>query len=351
MKTKTPILRLSALAAAAFIASSLNASAVSTVNIRLEAGALGNIGAGNTNTTINGGGTLQSDIANKLVTSTTTGQGSILTIQTDGKAGPGTVAAPLFVTVTAQSHLDVVDGNIGDFQAGIITMTAGTGAANVYKDLGLGVRVFTVNQTTGLRASGANPAIEGSFEVSGGTDTSTFAQRGNGPPHVDERVNFAFAGSGVLGSSIKVVLTKYDGVGTLTADHLNGSQDIFDLIVHRTVGADIVLNGLNPSTTDTAHGWTAGFLTAIDSANDVWQINFDKLLGLGANDVVTSFSIRANDDDPTHPAGTAEHFLIDGLSASTSTPPPPVPDGGSTIVLLGIALSLLPAAKAFQKRS
>ena len=56
---------------------------------------------------INRHGTVDPDMPG-LYTSPTTGQGSVLTIQTDGLAGPGTAANPLLVTVTAGTHLDTV---------------------------------------------------------------------------------------------------------------------------------------------------------------------------------------------------------------------------------------------------
>lgn len=319
-------------------ASQFQASAV-PISIVLEAGALGNIGPGGTNTTVNDGSTLDTPITGKLELGGPVGSGlgTVLYVQTDGKAGKGTALAPLFVTLTARSHLDNT-GAIGDFQAGNFYITPSDGTV---KDNGLGVRPFTVNETTGLRDTGNNPRIEGSKEVSGGTDPTDFATRGNGAPHVDERVLFDFA-QPVLGKSINVVLTKFDATGTNGG--MNGSEDIFDLIISRVGLPDIVLNSVRKSVPP-----GAAMLTYIGAAADmVVNVNFDGLVGLGilgATDLVTSFSIRANDDNPSSPAGTAEHFLIDGLTAEG----PKVPDGGSTIALLGLALMLLPAAKRLQK--
>lgn len=317
----------------------------SAVSVRFEAGALGNIGPGNTNTTVNDGGNLDTPIANKLTLGAVgSGVGSTLFVQTDGTAGPGSLANPLFVTVTARSHLDNTV-SFGDYQAGAIYITAGTGGLTSPKDKGLGVRAFTVNETTGLREAGLTPSIEGSKEVSGGTD-STPTTMNNGAPHVDEDVTFDFA-QGVLGSSINVVLTKFDDTGTNGG--LNGSEDVFDLLIKRTVGPDIVINAVRKGTPP-----GAAMITEIGAASDqVVNVNFGALVGLGllgAADVVTSFSIRANDDNPSSPAGTAEHFLINGLTVG-APPPPSVPDGGSTIALLGLALMLLPVAKAFHKQS
>jgi len=151
----------------------------------------------------------------------------------------------------------------------------------------------------------------------------------------------------VLGSSINVVLTKFDADGTGLNGAINGSEDIFDLTISRMGLPDIVLNTVRKSFPP-----GQAMLSFIgNSADQVVNVNFAGLVGLGllgAKDVVTSFSIAANEDDPANPRGTAEHFLIDGLTANFP-PPPSVPDGGSTIALLGLALMLLPAAKAFQK--
>lgn len=324
-------------------ASPFQASAVSVV---FEAGALGNIGPGNTNTTVNDGGTLDTPIAGKLELGGPVGSGlgTVLYVQTNGLAGLGTVAAPLFVTLTARSHLDNPNSNISDFQAGNFYITASDGTV---KDNGLGVRPFTVDNS-GNREAGNNPAIEGSKEVSGGTDPLSFAQRlaagkVDGAPHVDERVLFTFA-KPVLGSSINVVLTKFDATGTNGG--LNNSEDVFDLIISRMSLPDLTFDNVRRSVPP-----GSAMMTYIGAeADQVVNLNFAGLLayGLGVTDVVTSFSIRANDDNPSSPQGTAEHFLIDGLTATL--PPPSVPDGGSTIALLGLALVLLPAAKAFQNK-
>src|ERR1043166_5750869 len=235
--TTKKLYRLFAAAGLIIAAARLNAQ----LNIILEAGALGFA-----NAAINDGSTLDSDIAGKLVTGPT-GQGSILTIQTNGQAGPGTGTDPLLVTVTAKTHLDNTN-IIGDYQAGVIYMTAGTGTTP--KAHGLGVRAFTVNTTTGLRAPGANPAIEGSKEVSGGTDPTPQSTNLNGPPHVDELVDFNFNPAlKVFGSSIVVTLTTFDGVGTTDFGNLNGSQDVFDLVIHRAGGlGDLTFNSISRST-------------------------------------------------------------------------------------------------------
>jgi hypothetical protein len=87
------------------------------VSVKLTADTLG-LGSSD----INRGGTVDPDMPG-FITSPTTGEGSILTIQTDGLADPGTVANPLFVTVTARTRLDTVNypllgGDPRDYQAG-----------------------------------------------------------------------------------------------------------------------------------------------------------------------------------------------------------------------------------------
>lgn len=301
----------------------LPAGAVTT-SIILEPGS-GALNLGSS-AAVNDGGTIDPDIAGKLVTSPVTGQGSILYVQTDGKAGQGTLSSPLLFTVTANSHLDNT-GAIGDFQAGVLYLASADGTAGPVGH-GLGVRAFTVNSTTGLRQSGPSPGIEGSKEVSGGSDPTSFTVRGNGAPHVDERVLFTINPTlSVVGQSISMVLTKFDGTGT-SPGGLNGSEDIFDLVINRLSGSPLVFNSLKASSFG---NWGTNIGT------DAWKFDFSKITGLGPTDIVTSFSVRANDDNPSNPAGTAEHFLINGFTL-TYNETPPVPDSGSTAGLLGLGL-------------
>ena len=316
--------RLAATAGALLALALLPARAVTTTVILEPGSSALNLGF---STAVNDGGTLDSDVANKLVTSPVTGQGSILYIQADGKAGQGTAGNPLLFTVTANTHLDNT-GSIGDFQAGVLYLTAGDGTGGPVNK-GLGVRVFTVNNTTGLRGSGPNPAIEGSKEVSGGTDPTSFTVRGgSGAPHVDERVLFTVNPAlSIVGQSISMTLTKFDGTGT-SPGGLNGSEDIFDLVINRLSGSPLVFNSLKASSFS---NWGTNIGT------DTWKFDFSKITGLGPTDIVTSFSVRANEDNPSNPAGTAEHFLIDGFTL-TYNETPPVPDAGSTAALLGLGL-------------
>ncbi|MBW2624541.1 MAG: hypothetical protein JRD68_16655 [Deltaproteobacteria bacterium] len=54
----------------------------------------------------------------------------------------------------------------------------------------------------------------------------------------------------------------------------------------------------------------------------LYKLKFDGLAGLSDNALVNSFTIRANDDDPDNPRGTAEHFFITGLTAEADSPVP-----------------------------
>jgi hypothetical protein len=76
---------------------------------------------------INHGKTVDPDAPGKMITSSTTGEGSFLYIQTDGLAGSGTALNPLFLTVTGKTHLDNdpadLPGTPHDYQAGVITLS------------------------------------------------------------------------------------------------------------------------------------------------------------------------------------------------------------------------------------
>ena len=122
-----------------------------TVSITLTAGELG-LGGNNINYTGNNSA-VEADRPGKLVTSTANNVGSVLTIQADGTAGSGTMANPLFVTVTAQSHLDIQTGLPAgyDIHGGVITITKDSGRDGGDKKRGLGVRAFGINKNTGKR--------------------------------------------------------------------------------------------------------------------------------------------------------------------------------------------------------
>ena len=284
-----------------FLAVSSTATAT-VVSIKLTADALG-LGTDD----VNKGGTVDPDIVGKLITSSTTGVGSILTIQTDGKAGPGTALAPLFVTVTAETHLDTVSGlpSPNDYLAGVIYITKEHADLPDGRKEGLGVRAFKVDPTTGLRLFDGGQAqlerIEGSKHVSGGTGPTAYdSSDPNGAPHVDEHVKFDFNNPAhiVSAQSVEVLLSDYD------------PTDIIDLHIELISGGSIDL--IFMQTTDTNGGGDAIFEEIGDK---LWKLKFAPLDQLSAGDKVDYFTIRANDDDPQDPRGTAEHFFITGITA------------------------------------
>ena len=298
--------------AVAAVCSICSISQAGIVSVKLTTDALG-LGSDD----LNGGNNVSADIVGKLITSPTIGQGSMLFVQHSGLAGSGTTADPLLCTITARTRLDTLTGlpAAHDYQAGVIYLSTeatdrhGNDLLPDGRDEGLGVRAFTVG-TNGLRTTGKGglALIEGSKEVSGGTGPSAYNKKDlNGPPHVDEDVLFSFdPASNVWGQSIVVTLSKFD------------ATDKIDLTLNLVSGGPLSYSFIGPP----GGGFT-------DLTQDVYNLSFAGLAGLGANDVVSSFSIRALDDNPAHPSGTAEHFLITGFRAD-GVPEP------ATVVLLGL---------------
>jgi len=254
-----------------------------------------------------------------FITSPTTGEGSILTIQTDGLAGPGTMANPLFVTLTATTHLDVMTNlpsSPHDYQAGIIFISEEKSDLPDGKKEGLGVRAFKIDGPTGRRELDPHTllpllSIEGSKHVSGGTDNEPYDPSSpNGAPHVDEAVKFDFnkALFNVNAQSVEVLLSEFD------------PTDIIDLHIVLTSGSTLDFNFMQTTSTS--------IFEQVDPTYDkLWKLKFFGLSGLGAGDFVDYFTISGNDDDPQNPTGTAEHFWITGF---TAVPEP------ATVSLLGL---------------
>jgi hypothetical protein len=271
------------------------------ISIKLTADGLG-LG----NADINKGG--QIDLAYEILGTFWTGDtgvGSTLNIQRSGTAGPGTTDDPLFVTLTAQTHLDTLYGlptSPHDYLAGVIYISKESTHTPDGRDEGIGVRAFKVDQY-GLRTFSQGAAqLEGSKDVSGGTGPDTFVPGDpNGAPHVDEGVMFDYAVP-VIGRSIEIMLSKFE------------STDIVDLHIERTVGEAIDLTFLQTADTDL-------FEQIGGEGDKLWKLKFSAAsIGLGADDMVTSFIVRANDDNPLVPSGTAEHFLITGATAEIPAP-------------------------------
>jgi hypothetical protein len=290
---------------------------------------------------------VEADRTGQLVTSTIANIGSVLTIQSNGLAGLGTLTDPLLVTVTAHTHMDTMNNLPAgyDFQAGVITLSKGDG--DLEKE-GLGVRAFGVDldpssanyakryvNTSYQSTNGHGYQMEGSKEVSGGVNSPEWADFTDGqpempsnqPPHVDEEVIFDFNNDmfAVEADSIKVLLTKIGK--TKDKDPMN-------------LGLDLTINLMDGSQIYQSFGnlyddsGVGGIFSTLAGNDDVIQIDFSGAsLGLDAMDNVTSFIIGARDDTADGPAGTDEHFLINGFSATVPEP--------MTVAILGFGALLL----------
>jgi hypothetical protein len=263
-------------------------SVASAGSIKLTTDALGISSAD-----YNDGGTVDADVPGKIITSPTSGQGSILTIQKSGLAGSGSIGDPLLVTVTARTHLDNTGGAGTDYKAGIIYLTEENASTPDGKDEGLGVRAFTVDANLNRTFDKGLAKIEGSKEVSGGTDPEP-NETDNGAPHVDEDVLFKFNPlTPAVADSIEVLMSKMEAT-----DKIDLQIKLADASVHN-------FSFIGPGGT----GWTQ-----LGVANDkLHKLDFGSL-GLPAGIAIDEFTIRALDDNPADPKGTAEHFLITGFT-------------------------------------
>jgi len=294
------------LALAALFAQTEQTQAV-PVSIKLTAEGLG-LG----NSDLNSDKTVDPDLPG-FFTSPTVDEGSVLYVQTDGLAGPGTVANPRLVTITARTRLDTLSGmpSPSDYQAGVIFISKEDNDLPDGTKEGLGVRAFKVIDATGLREidSGSGLAkIEGSKHVSGGTGNDTYNSGSpNGAPHVDEAVNFKFNPLFYANAqSVEVLLSEFD------------STDIIDLHIDLTSGP-IYLPSLGTSDTNIFE----------QVGSKLYKLKFSGISGLLPTDLIDNFTICAIDDDPLNPTGTAEHFWITGISANVIPEP-------ATVALLAL---------------
>jgi hypothetical protein len=272
---------------------------------------------------INRHGTVDPDMPG-LYTSPAAGQGSVLTIQTDGLAGRGTAANPLLVTVTARTRLDTafdLPPWPHDYHAGILFISDEEDNLPDGRKEGLGVRAFKVNQLTGLREPGdsTRAVIEGSRHVSGGTGPDTYNwDKPNGPPHVDEAVYFDFDPFfNISAQSVEVLLSEFS------------MTDVIDL--HIELKSGLVIDFAFLQTT------SADIFEQIGTDNDkLWKLKFSGINEFQPGDVVRRFEIHAIDNCPLEPCDTAEHFWITGMIVDAAQVP-----GPATVMLLGLGGLLL----------
>lgn len=283
----------------------VSAGSAQSVSVKLTSNALG-LGTND----LNAGSTVSADIAGKFITSSTTGQGSVLYIQANGKAGMGDASNPLLATVTANSYLDYISGvpSLSDVYAGIIYMSKENSTNPDGVNEGLGVRAYTVNNQ-GLRTFYKGLAkIEGSKEVSGGTGPTIWDPKDpNGAPHVDEQLNFAF-NQGVFAKNLTFTVTSLE------------KTDKIDLTV-TTLGGMTYNKLINP-VSDSA------FFTQLGTSSQKTYVLNTAAFGLG-DELLSNAVLRAVDPNPLAPKSTAEHFLVSGFSAQ------PVPEPG-ILVLAGL---------------
>ena len=294
--------------------------AVSTVKFTADALGLGS-------SDINEGSTVEANIAGKLITSSTTGRGSSLYVQRSGIAGLGTNSDPLMLRVTCRTRLDAVSGFPGsnddddddddlvststprDYQAGVLYVSK-ENSSTVGKDEGLGVRAFETNSSGIRKTSGGVARITGNKEMSGGTGSTVFDPTPSDEPGDEEilvEFNPASSTPGMLGDSMTVTLSKFK------------SGNLLELTINLEGGSVLHFASL---------GTSSGAFTSLGS--DVQRLAFSSLAGLSSSAIVSSFAIRAIEDNPSNPSVHAEGLLLQGISGTL------VPAPGA-MALLGIA--------------
>ncbi len=304
---------------------------VTTLNAKFTAQGLG-LGTED----INKGQTVDADMAG-LITLSDPGKGSVLSILADGKAGNATVLNPLLVTITAQSHLDTdpttipgYDSNLDpyayDYYGAALFISKEKNDTPDGKKEGMGVRSWTVNETTGIRQLGDNDRgkLEGSKHVSGGTGPEDYDENKNGPPHVDDAVRFDFNPAfNVEAQSIVLTLSDFKRKTGHKPEH-----DIIDLTIHLTSGVEHDLQFIN--TTSTA------VYESVGGSDEVFKFKFSGLSVLNPGDKVDWFTVFGDDDVPSEPKGTAEHFFVAAMTAGYT--PVPEPATMSLLAIGGLTL-------------
>ena len=161
------------------------------------------LGAGPINDGKDGEAVVDADVSGLVTGAVGSGIGSVLSVQESGVAGPGTLLDPLMLTVTARSHLDTLIPAWPDWNAGVLYITEDKDS-DIGKDEGLGVRAFTIDPATGervLEPTTGRARIEGSKEISGGTETYDIPPGGGDPPPIAEPSSAALVALGALGSA------------------------------------------------------------------------------------------------------------------------------------------------------
>ncbi len=303
------------------LATTLEGSSVDTLSVEFTTDSLG-LGSDELNIS---GSAVAADRAG-FITSTDLGVGSVLSVQQDGTAGLGTLDNRLLVTVTAKTYLDVTDAPV-DFHAAVLSINDDD--KSLRKE-GLGVRAFKFSIDDEMKLHRIN-ALDGSKHVSGGTDSTSYAERVakvkkdgilDGAPHVDEAVYFDF-NTPVAAQSLRFLLTDYK--------YKLGSKDMtkIDLTITLASGELLSVGTVEPSKDQIAEGlFTAG------PEDESWWLNLSGIGELEDGDVVDVVTIMAVDDNPLEPKETAEHFFIHGLEVA----PVPEPATASLVAFGGLVL-------------
>lgn len=311
------------------------AIAVPTTSIMLNTGALG-LGSTEINYAKNDNA-VEADV-DGLYMDTANNKGSVLTIREDGTAGTAVVGNQNLVTVTTRSRLSVQTGlpTGYDIHGGVITLSKNE--TDLAKE-GLGVRAFGIDTKEGSNNYGkryVNPdfvsvnghgfQMEGSKEVSGGVDPVTSWEAYvkdnpdvpvNNPPHVNEDVKFDFNDAlfSVKADSLTVILTKIGG-GIVDNDPFNLGLDLTIELKDGTKLSQSLGNLYDGD--DPIEGFSL-----FDGHDDILAINFDGVFGLSEGDVIDYVIVGARDDTADDPKETDEHFLINGLTFTTTNVPAP----------------------------